>query len=359
MEPLPLAHVWHWTQVDREFWEEHLEPWVPARIFDAHTHVNDPELRLAKPNEEKRRQYWVNEVAEPIGAAAAERCQRIVFPGREFSCLCFAMPDLDYDIESSNRSLAAECPGRGWYWLALTRPQWSAERLVQELDRPRVLGVKPYYSLIGQDPTSRDKYLEASIFDFLPHHQLEVLNERRVWVTLHVPKADRLGHPQNIAEIRQIRRRYPRVILVVAHLGRCYTLSHAMEALPQLADDEDLFFDSSAVLNPEVYRFALKTLGPRRILYGTDNPIFYMRGRRQFEGRAYLNRTSHPFFFNRDREPPEVEARYTLFMYEDLLALRQACQQLELGRSEVEAIFHDNARRLIAAAGPTHSFTEP
>ena len=104
--------------------------------------------------------------------------------------------------------------------LAVTRPQWSAERLAQELDRPRVLGVKPYYSLIGHDPTSRDKYLEVSIFDFLPHHQLEVLNERRAWVTLHVPKADRLGHPRNIAEIREIRRRYPRVILVIAHLGR-------------------------------------------------------------------------------------------------------------------------------------------
>ena len=262
------------------------------------------------------------------------------------------MPDLGYDIEASNRRLQAEAQTRGWHCLAVSRPEWSAERLNAELDGPRVAGVKPYYSLIGRDPTSRDKYLEASIFDFLPAHQWDVLNARRAWVTLHVPKADRLGHPQNIAEIREIRRRWPEVILVIAHLGRCYTLAHAQEALPQLAGDEGLYFDSSAGLNPEVYRFALKTLSPRRILYGTDNPVFYMRGRRQFRERAYVNRTDYPFHFNRDREPPEIEARYTLFMYEDLLALRQACEQLGLDRADVQALFYDNARRLIDAANP-------
>jgi predicted TIM-barrel fold metal-dependent hydrolase len=136
-------------------------------------------------------------------------------------------------------------------------------------------------------------------------------------------------------------------VLVLAHLGRSYTLPHAQESLPQLADDEGLYFDLSAVLNPEVLRFALETIGPDRLLYGTDNPILYMRGRRQWRGRTYVNRTSHPFFFNRDREPPEVEARYTLYLYEALRALRQACEQVGLDRRQVEALFHDNARRLI------------
>ena len=250
------------------------------------------------------------------------------------------MPSLEYDIEGSNASLQEECVRRGWYRLAVVRPQWSADRVAAELDLPNTLGVKVYYALIGNDPTTRDKYLEASIFDFLPHHQLELLNDRRAWVTLHVPKADRLGHPANIAEIRQIRRQYPHVVLVIAHLGRCYTLPHAQEALPQFADDDGLFFDISAVLNPDVHRLALKIFGPHRILYGTDNPVFYMRGRRQFQDRIYINRTNYPFFFNRDREPPEVEARYTLYMYEELLAIRRACEQLGLDRGEVESIFY-------------------
>ena len=46
-------------------------------------------------------------------------------------------------------------------------------------------------------------------------------------------------------------------------------------------------------------------------------------------------------------EPPEVEARYTLAMYEALRALRQACEACRLGRDEVEAIFFGNAERLV------------
>ncbi len=47
--------------------------------------------------------------------------------------------------------------------------------------------------------------------------------------------------------------------------------------------------------------------------------------------------------------PPEVEARYTLFMYEDLLAIKQACTELGIvAREEIEGIFHSNAARLIA-----------
>jgi hypothetical protein len=359
MKSAPLHHVWQYTDVDRAFWQEHLEAWMPAKIFDAHTHVNEARFCLEEMTEEKRRQYWVNEVMAPIGAADAERCHETVFPGRKVSCLVFGNPTLEYDIEGSNAALEAECVRRGWYRLAVVRPQWSAEQVAKELDMPNTLGVKVYYALIGHDPTTRDKYLEASIFDFLPHHQLELLNERRAWVTLHVPKADRLGHPDNIAEIRQIRRQYPHIVLVIAHLGRNYTMPHAEPSLPQLADDEGLYFDVSAVLNPDVLRFALKTFGPSRVLYGTDNPIFYMRGRRQYQGTAYINRTDYPFYFNRDREPLEVEATYTLYIYEALRALKQACQSLELDRTQVEAILHDNARRLTDAVLATTAKENP
>ena len=347
MNAIPLYYVWQYTDVDRRFWEEHLERWVPRRIFDAHTHVNEPEFRVETMTDEKRRQYWVNEVAEPIGAAEAERCHAVVFPGREFSCLAFGYPMLEYDVDASNARLQGECEKRGWHRLAVVRPQWPADRLVRELDQPNVLGVKVYYALIGQDPTTRDKYLEASIFDFLPHHQLEVLNERGAWVTLHVPRAGRLGHPDNIAEIRRIRRQYPRIVLVIAHLGRSYTLPHAEAALAQLAGDEGLYFDISAVMNPDVLRLALSVFGPDRILYGTDNPILYMRGRQEWRGSTYVNRTSHPFYFNHEREPPEIESQYTLYLYEALRALRQACDELALGPEEVERIFLGNSQRLI------------
>src|SRR5262245_7970896 len=241
----PLYFVWDYSGVDRDFWEEHLEHWLPHRLFDAHTHVADPAHRLVPMTDTMRKQYWVNELFEAIDAPAAERCYRTVFPRRDLSCLAFGMPDLDFDLDAGNRYLAEECPKRNWNSLAVIRPGWPKEKISALLDGPGVVGVKPYYSLISLNRETRDAHLEASIFGFLPHHVLEVVNDRHAWVTLHVPKAARLGHPDNVREVREIRQRYPNVKLVIAHLGRCYTEAHALEALPQFANDPGLFFDTS------------------------------------------------------------------------------------------------------------------
>ena len=84
--------MWQYNDVDRAFWREHLEAWLPAEIFDAHTHVNEPRFRRETMTEQKRRQYWVNEVSEPIGAAEAHAAKRRCFPIAKFSCLAFGNP---------------------------------------------------------------------------------------------------------------------------------------------------------------------------------------------------------------------------------------------------------------------------
>ena len=348
MEPIPLHHVWTYTDVDRAYWSEHLEDWVPRRIFDAHVHISDRKFCLEPMTDEKRRQFWVNELEESISAADLQRCMDVVFPGRKLSILAMGYPSLRHDVEAVNDDLQAECVRRGWRNLAMIRPQWPVEKVAALLDRPGVVGVKVYYDLISYDPNSRDKHLEASIFEFLPHHQLELLNDRRCWVTLHVPKAGRLGHPDNVAEVKEIRRRYPNVVLVVAHFGRSYTMPHARESLPQLADDPGLYFDNAGVMNGDVHRFAMETLGPERVVFGTDHPLFFMRGRRRWDGRTYINHTSHPFHFNVNREPPDVEAGYTLYLYQQLTSIKQACQDLALTRQQIEGIFRDNAARLLS-----------
>ena len=345
--PVHLHHVWDYTQVDRDFWDRHLEGFIPKDLVDAHTHVTAPDSRLHPMTDQMKKQYWVGEVAEPISLDDELRVTDLVWPGRRIRKVCFGWPDLDFDLEASNRYLAEECPKEDWWNLALVRPTWSRQQIEAQLLHPRTVGFKPYYALIEHTPHSRDVHQEASIYDFLTPLLLEIANDRGLWVTLHVPKADRLGHPSNIKEIRQIREKYPAIKLMLAHLGRCYTKEHACEALPLLADDPGLFFDNSAVLNPDVHRFALETLGPQRILYGSDNPVFYMRGRRQWHGRSYVNRTSYPFHFNRNREAPETEACYTLYMYEALNAIRIACSDLRLTPQDVRDLFCGNALRLL------------
>lgn len=348
MPEIPLCHVFTYKDIDRAFWAEHLEDWVPKKIIDAHIHFNDPRFQIEPVTEQMLKSSWVTEVSpSKPDAATAERCVNITLPGRDVTLVAFGQVDLGWEIEGSNEDIRIECLKRNWHALAMVRPTWVAEQVDWLLSKPGVLGVKPYYSMMGYSKQGYNIHINAGIFDFMPHHQLEVLDARGAWLTLHVPKLERLGHPDNLRDIGEIRRRYPNIKLIIAHLGRSYTLPHAQEGLLPLVEDTGIFFDNSAVLNPAVHDLALRHIGPDRILYGTDNPVFYMRGRRQWKGKTYINRTDYPFHFNAERESPEIEATYTLYMYEALKAIKDTCQELGFGTEQVEKIFYGNARRLI------------
>ncbi|MBT4756820.1 MAG: amidohydrolase family protein [Opitutae bacterium] len=348
MKEIKLHHKFNYTDVDRAFWAKHLEDWVPQRVYDSHIHIIDQSYQLETVSEEMKKSYWVQELQNMLSADVAGHCYQTVFPGRDVCCTGFGWPFLGWEIEGSNEYVWTHLPAKKWNALAVVRPTWVAEQVEWLLSHPGVIGVKPYYSLIGHDASSRDKYIEASIFDFLPHHQLEVLNDHKAWVTMHVPKADRLGHPENQRDIKEIRNKYPDIRLVIAHFGRSYTKPHAEEGILPLADDPGLYWDNSAVLNPEVHALAMEHIGPDRIMYGTDNPMFMMRGRRKWQGRSYTNHTSQDFYFNTNRESPEIEAGYTLYMYEALKAMKDACEKIGIGRDGVEKMFFRNADRLVA-----------
>lgn len=342
--PVPLHHVWNYTEVDSRFWNEHFADWLPKRIVDAHVHVSQPSFCLFPKTEEMRKQYWVSEVNEPIDIESLCRCYETVYPNREVSCLIFGQPTPDTDYEKNNDYIEQICKEKGWHGLSVLDPKWTQKKIERELSRTGIIGLKPYYAMIGYNPDTRDEHIEASIFDFLTPTALEVLNARHGWVTLHVPKAARLGHPGNIREIKEIRKRYPDITLVIAHLGRCYTEKHALEGLLPFVDDPGLYFDTSAVVNADSHYVALKHIGVNRLIYGTDNPIFFMRGRRQFTEDSYVNRTNYDFYFNKNRESPEIESRYTLMMYEDIFAIKTAMRRLGIDTPEnVEKLFHANA----------------
>jgi hypothetical protein len=52
-----------------------------------------------------------------------------------------------------------------------------------------------------------------------------------------------------------------------------------------------------------------------------------------------------------NRKPPEVEARYTYYLYEELRALIRAVERAALGREAMHKIMYANAAKLLGAAG--------
>jgi predicted TIM-barrel fold metal-dependent hydrolase len=112
-------------------------------------------------------------------------------------------------------------------------------------------------------------------------------------------------------------------------------------------DAEGLYFDTSAVINPETYALAFDRLPAERILFGTDMPILFWHGRRTWTEREYRNLCREPFSWNVHRQAPEVEDAYTLFLYEQMKAVLDACDRHRFTPAQRDALFWANARRAL------------
>ena len=57
---------------------------------------------------------------------------------------------------------------------------------------------------------------------------------------LHIPRPGRMKDPVNIGQILEIKREFPNVRLIVAHIGRAYTKDDLGDAFEQLKEAPDL-----------------------------------------------------------------------------------------------------------------------
>ena len=222
------------------------------------------------------------------------------------------------------------------------KPDWDPETAERDLVEGGFRGFKPY-----PDMVSGTKGADMSIYDFMPKRQWAILEKHRKAVMLHIPRKGRFADPDNARELREIRQAYPSVAIIIAHFGRSFCPVYLREGLEKLGNAESFYFDTSAVTNPGVYDVAFSRLDPARILFGTDMPITFFRGRQEWTERDYVILTSDPYTWNRVRRPPEVEAKYTVYVYEEVRAILDALDRNGLGEREKKAVFGENALRAL------------
>jgi len=136
-------------------------------------------------------------------------------------------------------------------------------------------------------------------------------------------------------------------------VGRAYCNEDVGDAFERLAGTKRMVFDFAANTNDWVFEGAIRTFGPERCLFGSDLPITRMRMRRICEGGVYVNLVPRGTYGDvsgdrnmREVDPPEADG-LSFFLYEELLALKRACQRAGVDRKGVEAILDSNARRLL------------
>ena len=113
-------------------------------------------------------------------------------------------------------------------------------------------------------------------------------------------------------------------------------------------DKEGFYWDTAAVLNPQVYKLAFEELPEERILYGTDAPIMLWHGKRRWTFDKYINLVREEFSWNTHEEGIEAERRYTLFIYEQMRSILDNIEELEMGETFKRKLFSENAKRLLS-----------
>jgi len=324
-----------------------LRDFLPDRLIDVHAHVWRAWAGPARTGE-SRTASWPERVADRCSVVELAETYRRLLPGKSVTPLVFGNPTSPEDLESQNAYVGAAAVG-SLPALALTRPDWPAEKFEQTVADAGLAGAKPYLTYAPGHLAAR----EIRIFDFLPPAHLDVLNRRRWIVILHVPRPGRLGDAQNVADLLEIDRRWPEAQVVVAHVGRAYCIEDLGDAMAALSRTRHLRFDISANTNEEVFHRLLLAVGPPRVLFGSDLPITRMRMRRITRAGRYVNLIPRGLYGDVSSDPhmreldgAEAEG-LTLFLYEELDAFRRAAERAGLSAADIQAVFHDNARRML------------
>lgn len=335
------------TENDKRIYEEELKDFLPEKILDVHTHVYKKELNPApKPGTKKR---WPSFVAEDNPIEDLKETYELLFPGKDVKALMFAG---GAGSEENSQYLSGVSKETGWPALYYSRPEQSADEIEKKIREGGFLGLKSY---LGKSPLYIPRK-EVRILDFFPKHQLERLNEMGAIVMLHIPRDGRLKDPVNLAQMVEIKKEFPRVRLIIAHIGRAYVANDLGNAFDVLSEVPDLMYDFSANCCELAITEAIKNVGVKHLMFGTDMPILRMKCHRIEENDTYINLVP-PGIYGEPGEDPnmrevsEEEAKnITFFAYEELLAFKRAAEKLNLSRKDIEDIMYNNAMDLIEGA---------
>lgn len=329
---MPVS-VSHYSVHDEQIWHEELQDFVPERVFDAHIHLFHPgHLPPTSPA-----------AAEPwsfADLAVLERWAARLYPGRETHFLMLGSPLPGIDVAAHNRWCIEQVRRDPQSRInRLVTPSCPIEDIERDVREPGVIGLKPYriFSITGD-------IAQCRIHEFLPHEQLELANQLGLFVTMHLSRYHGCADELNLKDLREFTgKRYPNIKWILAHCARSFTYWPIRQAIDQLRDMPNIWYDVSAVTDVRPLITLFSREDPRRILYGSDGvDSTYFHGQYAAMGRAWQG-------VNVDRldlKFPHCDGRPILAIYEQLLSMKHAAEIAQWSTADTENLFWKNAAAL-------------
>jgi predicted TIM-barrel fold metal-dependent hydrolase len=340
-----LDIVPNYYTVDLPFYRQHLQGYLPDKIIDIHTHAG--RTRVAQPGDPDPTYWpaWISKGAR-MDVPNLLLSLLVLFPGKEVTPVVLGGGSRE-NVDEATAYLIKQLDAYPHiYGLMRNMPEWSEKEIVERYERGRFSGLKPYRNMAPPDIP----FEEVTILDFLPHHQLKVAEEQGWIIMLHIPKAERLADPTNIAQLKEIADTYPDLKVILAHIGRAYCPRFAEQGFAALGETARYYYwDFSANLLQEAMEMLIDATGPSRILYGTDLPVLLARSRRICEGDNYINiMREADWQDSHTRVPPSPENEQITFMaYEEIAAFKRAAEVKGLTKQDIEDVFYNNAWKLL------------
>jgi len=337
----------NWTEDERyerwdlPFYEKVAAPILPPEVLDFHAHVwtRAHWKRVPWDANAPGARYMVTETEYSIEALQADAHR--IFAGRTYKAVCFGNPTPAADLDATNDYVAQAGRLPGIFPLMIVgRDTTPRERILERIGKDGFFGYKVFLNWFGDD------YGHVRIEDMLGPAEMEIANEYRLIVLLHVPRSGRLADPEVQRGVRALSRDYPDAQIVLAHCGRCYLPDEMKEAIGAVSDLGNVYMDTAMHMEPHVFETILRTLGPRRLLFATDFPVANMRGRRVYVMDHWVDLVLAGYPESAYRVQSN-NIRATFMAYEIVAALRRAAEQAGISRAELGAIFHDNGMELL------------
>ena len=319
------------TSLDRRIWEEELQEFVPARVFDIHTHLYRWAFNTDPNKETGAYKQFAGTTFAEASWELADACDGLLFPGRTVHRLSFPFPfSPECDFEASNAYVAQETavdPTSGA--LMLVHPRMSADEVERRVEQGGFLGFKPYrfYATSG-DPVN------CRLTEFMPEHLIEVADRRGLLIMMHLAKRDAVADPENLADIARLSERYPGAQWILAHCARSYSAWAIEKASHVLKDLPNVWYDTSSVCESDSFDALYSGVGIERVMYGSDDiPVGVLRGKYIAFGYAwtYLSESNQSFNLS------HCDPRMTFTRYDQRRAMRRAAKRLRITPAQKEA----------------------
>jgi len=331
----------YYRAVDLPIYAREFAAWLPPRIFDVHTHLWLPEHCLRPIHEERVGLVFE---APSVDRAELEEAYDLLFPGRAVEYLAFGMPLTVIDREANNQYVASVIDGETRFGLYVPPLDADAATLWEAIRSGGFAGFKPYLAYVTWKEIE-----EIRILDFVTEAVLQTAHEHGLIIMLHVPRNTRLPDPDNLRDLETIAARYPNARVILAHGGRAYAREIIEPALEVVAALPNMYFDLSVVQSAGVVQAILERMPAGRVMYGSDIPVATVRGLLfMLNGqRVTITRKAFPWSIS-STQPGQL--RCTFMGYEQLRAIKTACDALGYGAADIHDLFYGIARELVTSA---------